>query len=1127
MADNSGIVSTGANAINIQYLAPSALVRTQYHRQVERIAPPNLADRAAELDELAAFCTSSATYAWWRARAWSGKSALMSWFVLHPPAGVRIVSFFITARLAAQNDRNAFVENVLEQLLALLGESMPAFLTESTREAHLLDLVDRAARTCHERGEHFVLLVDGLDEDRGVDEHSIAALLPLSPPPGMHVLVAGRPNPPVPADVPSHHPLRDPSIIRELTPSPRAQALRVEMEKDLKRLLQNPDSRDLLGLVTAAGGGLSAADLVSLTGQLLWEINDQLQTVAGRSFAIRDPYYSTEAPAAYLLAHEELQVTALEMLGPARLTAYRDRLHSWAHGYRDRQWPADTPEYLLRGYFRLLIATDNIPELLTCATDVHRQDRLLNLTGGDTAALAELGTAMEALAAKENPDLVALTRLAIHRRHLAHRHAEVPVELAEAWAALGNFDRAQAVADSMTKLGDRVTALVLVAEGLHRRYRRDRAKELLDHAERVARTATDYEEQAEALTAVAAALVRTGDPDRAEALVSEVPWLTERMEAKATVAVELAAAGAVDRAEALLDDVHLAKHAVDVLIALAPARGAGVVARIRELMDDQENWIGQHRLAALPRLVAAVSEDQVDGLLEWARELAEHDDDPRTRRILAEALAAAGRLSEAEAVARAIGFPLARASALVAVARANSARAAELLDMAERAIRSESAGIPADDELAALAEGFARIGDADRAMSVAVAVLEPEKCTRALARVATKLAERREPERAATVLARAEQTAHVTRTDADNYLNALAQLTEALAIAGEHGSEAIDRVAAIFEAAGPADAAWRLGIAMVLSGHFDRGLSLADPPPVDRFSAGALAAVAARVAEAGRVDLAIEVLDRATRAAEHPATSFTGLNDLVRTLVAVGALASAERVALAAPAGDIRAELLATLAVAAADSGSGDQAVQIVERITESADNVTMRVALAGVLARAGQLDRARSLLPKQLTAVTRWDALRAVAKAFAHAGDVDLAWKAVESIADVDYRPMAAAQVAGAVADAGRFDEALEIGLAITDVAEQPRALTAVATAVAAAGDHRRAEQIARLIGDPASRGEALLRVRSTDHRLVAEALTLTHWFLAAPAVVASAPGSLAAIFDELDRAYGRSLRR
>jgi hypothetical protein len=200
--------------------------------QVQRIAPRCLFGRDDELAELAEFCTSPLTsgrYAWWRAEAWSGKSALMSWFVLHPPPGVRIVSFFVTARMASQGDRPAFIDNVLEQLLALLGEGMPTYLCESTRDAHLLGLLASAAEACQRRGENLVLLVDGLDEDCGMDSgpdaHSIAGLLPAEPPAGMRVVVAGRPNPPIPADVPRHHPLRDETIVRALRASERAIAL--------------------------------------------------------------------------------------------------------------------------------------------------------------------------------------------------------------------------------------------------------------------------------------------------------------------------------------------------------------------------------------------------------------------------------------------------------------------------------------------------------------------------------------------------------------------------------------------------------------------------------------------------------------------------------------------------------------------------------------------------------------------------------------------------------------------------------------------------------------------------------------------------------------------------------------
>src|SRR5262249_12634254 len=155
------------------------------------IAPPNppgLRDRNGELAELARFCLDQdgVPYAWWRAGPWAGKSALLSSFVLRPPhevaERVRIVSFFITARLAAQDTREAFTQVLAEQLAALLGESLPAAFPEATREAYLLHLMSQAAVACREAGGRLALVVDGLDEDRGVttgpDAHSIAGLLP-------------------------------------------------------------------------------------------------------------------------------------------------------------------------------------------------------------------------------------------------------------------------------------------------------------------------------------------------------------------------------------------------------------------------------------------------------------------------------------------------------------------------------------------------------------------------------------------------------------------------------------------------------------------------------------------------------------------------------------------------------------------------------------------------------------------------------------------------------------------------------------------------------------------------------------------------------------------------------------
>jgi tetratricopeptide (TPR) repeat protein len=219
-------------------------VRTHYLQQVLRVAPSELRDREDELAALERFCTDPATagrYWWWRAKAWSGKSALLSWFVLHPPAGVRIASFFVTSQLAGQDGRGAFMDNLLEQLAALLGQRRPPFLGKATREAHLMGLLAEAASLCRDRGEHFVLVIDGLDKDRGVQIgskwHTIAGLLPATPPAGMRVIVASRAEVPLPSDVALIHPLRDPDIQHVLEPSRHASGARTtEVERDLASL---------------------------------------------------------------------------------------------------------------------------------------------------------------------------------------------------------------------------------------------------------------------------------------------------------------------------------------------------------------------------------------------------------------------------------------------------------------------------------------------------------------------------------------------------------------------------------------------------------------------------------------------------------------------------------------------------------------------------------------------------------------------------------------------------------------------------------------------------------------------------------------------------------------------------
>jgi hypothetical protein len=66
---------------------------------------------------------------------------LMAWLVQHPPPGVWIVSFFVTARYAGQADSTAFTDGLLEQLVAITGEQLPPATSAAARDwlrRHLL-----------------------------------------------------------------------------------------------------------------------------------------------------------------------------------------------------------------------------------------------------------------------------------------------------------------------------------------------------------------------------------------------------------------------------------------------------------------------------------------------------------------------------------------------------------------------------------------------------------------------------------------------------------------------------------------------------------------------------------------------------------------------------------------------------------------------------------------------------------------------------------------------------------------------------------------------------------------------------------------------------------------------------
>ncbi|WP_405526103.1 hypothetical protein OG592_01555 [Streptomyces avidinii] len=949
-------------------------------------------ERERELEELTRFCTAedAPSYRWWRAEAWAGKTALLAWFALHPPQDVRVVPFFITARLGAHNDRLAYVDVVLEQLAELIGEALPAHLTGPTREGHLLRLYGEAARTCAQRGQRLVLLVDGLDEDRtwttSPDAHSIASLLPDRLEGGMRVIVAGRPNPPIPSDVAVHHPLRRTDIARRLDISRHAQIIREEAERELKVLLaDNGLQHEMLGLVTAAGGGLTASDLAELTGATPYLIKDTMRSHAGRTFAVREGH----AAEVHLLAHEELQDHATEMLGEAALGRYHRMLHAWAAAYAARGWPADTPEYLLRGYFQMLRADGDLKRIVACALDAVRHDRMLDVTFGDAVASDEIRMAEELIIDAGVPDLLDMVRLAIRRDELDARNDRVTSTLPWAWAALGHIHRAQALARSIPIPDERALALVRVAEELVERAEIEQAVTLLEEAEAVLSVAEEvWEQSSPALAGAVAAWTRIGRLERAERLVVTVGDTWDRRRLLPELVGTWVHAGAFHRAEALaLGDTDPVVRTLSVASFLAAHAEAGHVA------DAQE------RARAAGPAHAALALARVASVLHRSG-----------RRDAAEIL-----WTEAEQNLPVSGAPAEVIGVLAREGRFNRARnaAALLSDTADR----DAAAYQLVTARATIgehkdAEALARtIENADMRSSALLAVVEELACSEAF-----------------------EYGQRVAETISDKYHQ---QLAYAAIVGGLAAAGAFDQAETYARSHDHADAhplMCEVVEALAAAGEFTRAEQLARTVKYHRGSS-ALARGAIAAAADGHMLRAVECLSGVEAELRSPQPpGFMDLTETAQMMADAGqAEAAMELVHDAEP-------LLSHLE-------------PVGSPVFESYRRDIMVSAMADVLAAVGDVDRAEALLRRTgggHGVVRTW---QAILRRLIRDGEFDRAEALVNSVDD-EIHDVLRADAAVELARASAFDRAVVLAVEVRGSDPRLHVWVGLASALASAGD-------------------------------------------------------------------------
>lgn len=468
----AGIIRVLASA-RPGYLGSVARSHVIYRRQAQELAPTSLQGRMRELMRIANFCRSDGSYAWWQAGPWAGKTALLAWTACHPPTGVDVISYFITTRLSTHASSDVFVESVIDQAAALMGVPVPSGPT-AARHALMLTLLDRASEISASDGRKLLLIVDGLDEDacaNSSDQPSVMSLLPKLPAAAMRVLLASRPSPGIPMDVADDHPLRAVAMWA-LRPSRHAQTIELAAKGEMtKALRRSSRERDVLGFVTASGGGLSLTDLEELTAAPPYELEVILAGPLGRTVAFIAGSMS--------FAHETLASMAAEGLGRA-LHPYRARLDQWASSYAESHWPDATPTYLLREYFELLEAHDDLAVMFSYAWSSKRHDRLFELTGGDHAALTEIKRTRAKILARGNPDLNSLLHLAYREDELYAVNEAVPPGLPRILAKLGYVQNAEALAHGSGSSAEASRGLAMLAAVFAATDRLRETKSILD-----------------------------------------------------------------------------------------------------------------------------------------------------------------------------------------------------------------------------------------------------------------------------------------------------------------------------------------------------------------------------------------------------------------------------------------------------------------------------------------------------------------------------------------------------------------------------------------------------------------------------------------------------------------------
>jgi hypothetical protein len=377
------------------------------HKVAAALAPERLEGRVRELADLDAFARDG-RWQWLQGVAFAGKTALLAWFVLHPPPNVEIVSYFLQ-RTTGENTAAHVLDSLAEQLVAMSGDTGYQPARHPAGQARELgDLLASAARASAERGRRLLLVLDGLDEHETAatslrlnrwlpDDHSL--------PHGAAMLAASREG--ARLELPNEHPLH--GKITRIDASTAARKIHLAAEQELDHALAEVGSLEypIVGFLASASGGLTTADLrglLKLAGRqpLSSEIDAVMRTSLDRTLR-HLPSRDGAAKLAHAFAHDAHLAEARRRF-EEDAPEFEDVLLRWAQAFGARGWPEDTPDYVLSYHARDLERAGRRDELFALVEDLawyHRHERSDPTGHSYLGAIEVAWTAAEAVDCEE------------------------------------------------------------------------------------------------------------------------------------------------------------------------------------------------------------------------------------------------------------------------------------------------------------------------------------------------------------------------------------------------------------------------------------------------------------------------------------------------------------------------------------------------------------------------------------------------------------------------------------------------------------------------------------------------------------------------------------------------------